>query len=249
MKTMLRNWVLPYYNASGDSAYAWAGKTIADGGFHRVLDVGCGDGTQLLRHFTKRPEKLYGIEGNPTLADQARQNGFEVTTFDLNGPWPYPDRSFDAVHASQVIEHLHNTRQFLLEVHRVLTPGGLLVMTSENLSSFLNLGALILGYAPFSLQNVCGWHVGNPLGLHAGSETPVNLSRTPLHDPIFSGASGHIRVLTALQAEALLVKAGFVDAEVRTAGLMPLPGWLGRPLETVFKRRGHWLMARARKPV
>jgi len=38
----------------------------------------------------------------------------------------------------------------------------------QALSSTLaqNLGAVLLGYTPFTLANCCGWILGNPLGLH-----------------------------------------------------------------------------------
>jgi len=249
MKSVLQNMVFRYYMSSNVGSYDWAGKLVASLQPRRILDVGCGDGSRLFQYLQSKPELFLGIEGHPTLMQKARDRGLKVMAFDLNGSWPLDSNSFDVVHASQVIEHVHNTRQFLTEIHRILVPGGHVVMTSENLCSFLNLSAMLLGYTPFSLQQVCGWYLGNPFGLHAREDIPIDLTSLSPAAPEFSGVSGHVRVLSVPQAQDLLDKVGFVNLEIRSTGLMPLPGWLGRWLEPVMLRRGHFLLIHARKPL
>jgi SAM-dependent methyltransferase len=246
MKKFLQNCVFNYFHKSGTASFEWAGNQVMQLAPKRLLDVGCADGSALFKYLKTRPQKICGVEGFPPLAEKARARGMEVQSFDLNGKWPYPSGSFDCVHASQVIEHVHNTRFFLTELFRVLEPGGGAVMTSENLCSLLNWSAMTLGYTPFSLLAVGGWYLGNPLGLHAGEN--VHEFEASMEDPAFSGITGHNRVLSVAQAHDLLVKIGFVDVQVSSTGLMPLPMWLGEPLEKVMWRRGHWLLMRARKP-
>lgn len=249
MIALLRRLVLDYYSQSGQLSYDWAGQAVCALRPQRLLDVGCGDGSRLFAYLDGNiPVKFCGVEGSPTLAEQARQRGLEVTTFDLNSRWPYETGSFEVIHSSQVIEHVHNTRLFLEEIFRVLAPGGTAILTSENLTSFLNTGAMVMGYTPFSSQSVCGWYVGNPLGLHDGKSHPGSLAGVPVDHPAFSGISGHNRVLSVVQARDLLKRIGYVDLDTRSIGLMPLPQWLGRLLETSIPRRGHWLLLRARKP-
>lgn len=249
MKQFLQRMVESYYSSSCDRSYDWAGQCVATRHPESLLDIGCGDGSRLQRYLNEKPRIYKGIEGSAVLAARAGKNGIDVSKADLNSGWPFEDTSFDTIHASQVIEHVHNTRLFLSEGLRCLKPGGELIMTSENLCSLLNLSAMILGYTPFSLINACGWYSGNPLGLHAGEafSEHAQLELPPLDDPAFSGVSGHNRVLSVSQAREMLEKTGFVDIDVRSIGLMPLSEWMGRPLEKIMPRRGHWLLMRGRK--
>jgi SAM-dependent methyltransferase len=48
---------------------------------------------------------------------------------------PFPDASFDVVHARQVLHHANDLGRLCAEVHRVLKPGGLLVATREHVIS------------------------------------------------------------------------------------------------------------------
>jgi len=209
-----------------------------------LLDVGCADGSFLFKYLANAPDDFQGVEASPSLKQLAEKRGIKVSAFDLNSTWPYPDNRFDVVHCSQVIEHLHNTRLFVQEMKRVLKPGGTALVTSENLTSFLNLGAMLLGYTPFTLMRVCGWYLGNPLGLHYQEHVEEGV---PITDPAFAGVTGHIRALSVLQAQELFERVG-LPAKVSSIGLMPLPDSLSRVLEPLMPRRGHLLLIRATKP-
>ncbi len=223
----------------------WSGQRVARLRPQALLDVGCADGAFLFGYLDYQPKLFCGIEASPSLKAQAEKRGLKVLAVDLNGVWPYEDHTFDVVHCAQVIEHLHNTRLFAQEILRVLKPGGTALITSENLTSFLNLGAILLGYSPFTLMRCCGWYMGNPLGLHSGEHVEEGV---PITDPAFAGVTGHVRALGALQAQELFQRVGFTAVEVSSMGLMPLPDWLGRRLEKLMWRRGHLLLIQAKKP-
>ncbi|HXJ57249.1 MAG TPA: class I SAM-dependent methyltransferase [Verrucomicrobiae bacterium] len=232
------------YLRSCERCNDWSGKQVAALRPKSLLDVGCGDGSFLFRYLDYKPDDFQGVEASPSLKQQAESKGIRVRAFDLNSTWPYPDCSFEVVHCSQVIEHLHNTRLFVEEMKRVLKPSGTALVTSENLTSFLNLGAMLLGYTPFTLMRVCGWYLGNPLGLHYQEHVEEGV---PITDPAFAGVTGHIRALSVLQAQELFERIGF-PAKVSSIGLMPLPDSLSRVLEPIMPRRGHLLLIQAKKP-
>ena len=222
----------------------WGGQVVVELKPTVLLDVGCGDGSLLYRYFQKGPAEFWGVEGAPALAAAAQARGIRVVNFDLNGRWALESEKFDVVFSSQVIEHLHNTRLFIEEAFRVLKPEGTAIITSENLCSLLNCLALALGYTPFSLMQVCGRYLGNPLGLHY--EEPLS-EPLPIDHPAFSGVSGHVRVLTVRQARELCTLSGFV-ADVRSISILPMPDGVSRMLEGWIRNRGHYLLIRARKP-
>lgn len=47
-------------------------------------------------------------------------------------PLPFADATFDCMISFQVIEHVRRDRELVREVHRVLRPGGLLILTTPN---------------------------------------------------------------------------------------------------------------------
>ncbi|MFT3731434.1 MAG: methyltransferase domain-containing protein [Hyphomicrobium sp.] len=58
---------------------------------------------------------------------------------DLNYTLPAAANSFDLVFAVEVIEHLENPRQMLRDINRMLTPGGVAVLTTPNPGSLRSL--------------------------------------------------------------------------------------------------------------
>jgi len=86
----------------------------------RFLDLGCG----------ARPYQILykDIFANVTCADiEIRASGIDVIANIEN--LPFKERSFDVVLLSEVIEHVPDEKAALNEIHRILVPGGMAIIT------------------------------------------------------------------------------------------------------------------------
>lgn len=102
-----------------------------------VLDVGCGTGaiTRLAKQQVGPKGRVVGLDASPEMIDVARQQAVKAKLdidFRLEAieHMPFPDASFDVVLSSFMIHHLPGDlkRLGLLEVRRVLKPGGRLLI-------------------------------------------------------------------------------------------------------------------------
>jgi SAM-dependent methyltransferase len=96
----------------------------------RVLDLGCGAGrfVAALRDAGADP---MGAEIAQAALDRAARNapGADLRLLEADGSLPLEHASVDVVWCSEVLEHVPDTAHLLLEVRRVLRPGGRLLVT------------------------------------------------------------------------------------------------------------------------
>lgn len=124
---------------------------------------------------------------------------------------PFSDRSVDAVHSAHMIEHLPRWKghQFLVECHRIVRPGGIVRLSTPNLSKLVE-------------QYLTGepWIEGKPTAadsfVHAyGAWADINDNRARRFiRRQFSGAI-HQWLYDAESLCLLLREAGFPDARER----------------------------------
>ncbi len=117
-------------------------ETTLDGARGRVLDVGCGDGHQLLALLRADREgvSLYGLDLSRVLV------GKSVAAFrDEPRPprivWaasermPFADGTFDRIVCQGSLDHFGDPGAFMAECARTLAPGGRLIVALQNFDS------------------------------------------------------------------------------------------------------------------
>ena len=97
----------------------------------RILDLGCGAGTDL--------EKLLGCSADVSAADFSESavslvkahfgENVKTACFDMRVGFPYPDSSFDTVVSDLSLHYFsaEETRRIVSELSRILRPGGRLI--------------------------------------------------------------------------------------------------------------------------
>jgi 2-polyprenyl-3-methyl-5-hydroxy-6-metoxy-1,4-benzoquinol methylase len=112
----------------------------------RVLDLGCGGGHNgaLLKKAGAR--EVIGVERDPGAAREARRRLDRVVECDLAelDPDELGAEPFDAILASDVLEHLHDAEGVLARAVTRLRPGGAVVISLPNISNVYVFSQLLL---------------------------------------------------------------------------------------------------------
>lgn len=97
----------------------------------KILDIGAAQGA-FLALARNRGWAVEGIELDSAAAEKARsRHQLQLHTRDLH-EIGFPNAAFDAVHMSHVLEHLLDPKATLAEIHRILRPGGVVVIEVPN---------------------------------------------------------------------------------------------------------------------
>lgn len=126
---------------------------VASSGRGRYLEIGAGSGASLLT-LEGVYDSLVGTELSPARAAQlaetfAGHENVKVVRHDIERErLDYPDGHFDTVAMCAVIEHLMDPIGALRELHRVLAPGGRLLLDTPNIAKWTRRIKLMAGYFP-----------------------------------------------------------------------------------------------------
>ena len=140
---------LPIDVGQAEKKHDTAGKRIAfsfvpAGKNKRALDVGCRDGYW---------------------SEELKKGGYVVSSLDIEPLYegalkhdvekglPYPDKSFDLLWCTEVIEHLYEPEKFFKEIERVIKPDGIAVLTTPNSNWWFYKVVMLWGWTPKKLQN------------------------------------------------------------------------------------------------
>lgn len=131
-------------------------------GGERLLDIGCWNGYLLERIRDAGLYKdLYGVDIVAEAVEVTRSKRFSAQVVDLNAELlPFPDGYFDGVTMLAVLEHIFDPYAVIKEVHRVMRPGGELVIDVPNVASFTNRLRILFGRLPVTSTDP-GWDGGH----------------------------------------------------------------------------------------
>lgn len=179
-------------------------ELLPDGGQNRsVLEMGCYLQITPALRWSKRYGEIRGCYFGPagevthrtTRAVDGRIFECEVDAFDAERDvYPYAENSFDVVLCTELFEHLgYDPMHCLFEIHRILKPGGHLLLSTPNACSLRAIAAILGHYHP-------GFFPAFMRPTAAGEVDPR-----------------HHREYAPREIEMVLADAGFAVEQLRTA--------------------------------
>lgn len=174
-------------------------KLVGERKNKNVLDAGCGDGGLAKLIKEQWGSDVWGADISKTGTSFAKKRGIAAKVADLSKLIPFDDSFFDLVIANELIEHLENPDRFLQEVHRILVPGGTLLVATPNLSFWLNRVLFFFGIYPLFLEASTEVSVG------LGPCAAVSYGSQPV---------GHVHVYNLRAITELLSYHGFAVAKI-----------------------------------
>lgn len=158
------------------------------------------------------------VDHHEIISENGQRFVCDVDLFDAEKDvFPYDDASFDTVLCCELLEHLTGDPMHMMsEIHRILKPGGTLVLTTPNAASFRAIHAILQGYHP-------GFFPAYILPRKEGEEAEAR----------------HNREYTAREVHLLFWEAGFDVAKLETGEFLELPHPEHRVIEHMLEAY-HW---------
>jgi ubiquinone/menaquinone biosynthesis C-methylase UbiE len=131
----------------GNNAMATAASSHAMG---RLLDIGCGL-KPFAPIFAPYVDEHVGVD-HPDSPHALTSVDLLATAYEI----PLPERSFDTVLMSEVLEHLERPQEALSEAFRLLRPGGKMILTAPFIWALHEEPRDFYRYSPYGLRYLLG---------------------------------------------------------------------------------------------
>ncbi|WP_157572338.1 class I SAM-dependent methyltransferase [Nevskia soli] len=235
------------YQRTMREAYGAATAEIAASlrGGGNVLDCGANSGRMfdvLARDAGLVPERYFGIEWDPETAEKGRMRGLRIDCGDLNRPMPYESDAFSCVFGLSLLEHLLNGCRYMKECHRVLQPGGTLVLLTPNISTYFTAALILLGKMPSS-----GPHPDSDALVKREELFKVSNDQLQLDTERETSLHRHLVVFSYRVLLDYLKMIGFAEVRGHGFGLYPFPNFMQPMLERIDPWHCHQMVFIARK--
>ncbi len=190
----------------------------------KVLEVGCGNGYVLSR-YARQGADVVGVDITRTAVELCRQR---FAHMNLAGTFqeadaerlPFADATFDCVCSMGVLHHVPDTRRAVTEIHRVLKPGGRLIVMFYHRRSALY-------HVNFRLRSLLsGKSLQQLLNEYDGAGNPKGEAYTQQELAQLLGEFGDLRMrVRYLEGYMLVPKAGRFMPKFLLKPLEPLLGF------------------------
>ena len=134
----------------------------------KVLEIGCGDGALCGLLYKKFKYEITGIdpssEGIQYCQEQFKLLNYKGSFRVCEGyDFPFETGSFDAILCCDVIEHLQQPEAMVSEIHRLLKPKGLAIMTTPvRTNEYPTDKFHVMEFFPDQLVDLCRKSFGTP---------------------------------------------------------------------------------------
>lgn len=141
-KNPTRNWLHNWRRSWLHSCFSLLAKPG-----DRVLEVGCGCGIHT--KFFAKDHSVTALDINKSFVDTVSQiPNVEALECDASKTIPFSD-FFNIAVCSEVLEHVSDSKAMLRHIYQSLKPGGILILTTPNKYSTVELTARLLKFKPF----------------------------------------------------------------------------------------------------
>ncbi|MBM3232459.1 class I SAM-dependent methyltransferase [Candidatus Pacearchaeota archaeon] len=109
-----------------------------------ILDVGCGNGNNILKYNNLGAKKVFGIDSSKVMVDEAKKIVKEPDNIFIGNmnKLPFKDKFFDIIIGKHSIHYLENLDEAYIEFARVLKKGGILILIAHHpIFGYMQLGA------------------------------------------------------------------------------------------------------------